>query len=1279
MHHHQQRLRSNGRPRGVGGAGPGAGSTGPGAFGGPLCAHCRSQLLPHPEEPIVMALGQQWHCDCFRCSVCEGHLHNWYFEREGLLYCREDYYARFGDACQQCTAVITGPVMVAGEHKFHPECFCCAACGSFIGEGESYALVERSKLYCGQCYGKRNCQPADAKARITTAGKPMHSIRLVEIPKDATPGLRVDGVALDDGCPTVRIADLFCNFFFWLTSMAEQCCGAPYRIDVNLTNLHIGDRILEVNGTPVSDSSVEQIDKLIRSNEKMLQLTVEHDPVQVCRSCSQADIQRACSASTLILPLSTSASSVEVGGRERLYRTQGEQSVKARKMRQASNSSSITIPNATTQLKEKERCSSLSKLLDEQHQAQQHSAHPQLYDLSRTQSCRVVQKPQRIFRASDLVIGEKLGEGFFGKVFKVTHRQSGEVMVLKELHRADEEAQRNFIKEVAVLRLLDHRHVLKFIGVLYKDKKLHMVTEYVAGGCLKELIHDPRQILSWPQRVCLARDIACGMSYLHSMNIIHRDLNSMNCLVREDRSVIVADFGLARSVDAPRLPAGASAAGSVALQASAGASVTPLTGTGYGSGANSDAAMSPGGTLRRSKSRQRRQRYTVVGNPYWMAPEMMKGLKYDEKVDVFSFGIMLCEIIGRVEADPDYMPRNSDFSLNQQEFREKFCSQCPEAFVKVAFVCCDLNPDMRPSFETLHMWLQRLGDHLTVERVPPERLLYEIENFQECYASSEGALSPTSQRSLDNLDELEGGRDVRVPEERPLEQEKEKEKENLVIRPQDIPKSPHLGKDFSPSGERLRDSMRARRRQRFLGAQEQRRNLTPETESKSTERALKQALRKCRPFGERGYLVDLRPGGELQLQDVRDLNTYSDVDSSCDTSLNYQEVNNPPGATTAAEAEEQQKTGKDPPVEEVSPHRQQIEDMRSRLNQCRSRFEHLEEASRRNFSQSQHSMRNFFKTPPVALKMFQRLEHEAAAAMNAHASSSPPPPPPRTIRRINQTPIFGRKNPPPTVTTAEQKLQHSESLENLVGGRKTMPAIPAPKRSKAAVTPSPVSVQANIGGSSNAPSNGPPLTAPAVPQDFPPKKHKLTLPLPPQSQSPTPQLPRSGGAKTSTTNGRSKPQKLPTSGSRSSQATSLGNCVSPTRYSRPSSPSKHLAQRHTAATAQRLNNVAASQHQQHLQHQQQSSRTTRLNILSPEKVHRLGARLSDQKQKMREEAMGREANAGGGVAPGGSTVGSQNGHRSVASSGAGLNPTSGERRRRAAPPPPVRTHFNTRC
>lgn len=53
------------------------------------------------------------------------------------------------------------------------------------------------------------------------------------------------------------------------------------------------------------------------------------------------------------------------------------------------------------------------------------------------------------------------------------------------------------------------------------------------------------------------------------------------------------------------------------------------------------------------------------------------------------------QIIGRVHADPDYLPRSSDFGLNQHVFREKFCCQCPEPFCRVAFLCCDLNPDKR--------------------------------------------------------------------------------------------------------------------------------------------------------------------------------------------------------------------------------------------------------------------------------------------------------------------------------------------------------------------------------------------------------------------------------------------------------------------------------------------------------------------------------------------------------------------------------------------------------
>lgn len=86
-------------------------------------------------------------------------------------------------------------------------------------------------------------------------------------------------------------------------------------------------------------------------------------------------------------------------------------------------------------------------------------------DLSRTKSFRVEPtKSQRIFRASDLVKGELLGQGFFGRVYQVTHRETGEVMVLKELYRVDEEAQKNFLKEVG----LHLEEIRKDTGVLLK-------------------------------------------------------------------------------------------------------------------------------------------------------------------------------------------------------------------------------------------------------------------------------------------------------------------------------------------------------------------------------------------------------------------------------------------------------------------------------------------------------------------------------------------------------------------------------------------------------------------------------------------------------------------------------------------------------------------------------------------------------------------------------------------------------------------------------------------
>ncbi|XP_029018103.1 LIM domain kinase 2 isoform X2 [Betta splendens] len=534
---------------------------------------------------------------------------------------------------------MTGPTMVAGEHKYHPECFECLRCKVVIEDRDTYALVERSKLYCGKCYKQVVLTPMlEKRSHDSVLDSLPHTVTLISMPSAANGkrGLSVSVLRDTNGSASVQV---------------KEVRGMLISPEVR-NAIHVGDRILEINGLPVGTLMEEEVDNLIHHTSHTLELLIEYDPVR-----QRLDRHRLGSPSNTLGVPATSRMRLSSPSNAVLERTDvvDDSTLKRRSLRRSNSICKSPGPNSP-----KEPAFITRDILRSE-------------SLRSSSSCS-----HRIFRPCDLIHGEILGKGFFGQAIKVTHKATGEVMVMKELIRCDEETQKTFLKEVKVMRSLEHPHVLKFIGVLYKDKRLNLITEFIEGGTLKDFIRDTDPF-PWQQRVSFAKSVASGMAYLHSMSIIHRDLNTHNCLVKLDNTVVVADFGLSRLVVEEK--------------------AKPLS--------------EKSSTKKRFRRPDRKKRYTVVGNPYWMAPEMLNGKRYDEKVDVFSFGIVLCEIIGKVYADPECLPRTLDFGLNVGKFVEKFLPEdSPPTFFPLAVACCDLTPDNRPPFEKLEDWFEALSLNL---------------------------------------------------------------------------------------------------------------------------------------------------------------------------------------------------------------------------------------------------------------------------------------------------------------------------------------------------------------------------------------------------------------------------------------------------------------------------------------------------------------------------------------------------------------------------------------
>lgn len=125
------------------------------------CAKCGTKIsgAMHAVDGVAAAEGLKWHTECFTCCVCAKHLEDEVFFHEGLLYCRDDLYNTFASRCKACGETIEGPCVNAMDNVWHPQCFKCRECGillegSFMMKDDvPYCKADFMKLFAEKCYG----------------------------------------------------------------------------------------------------------------------------------------------------------------------------------------------------------------------------------------------------------------------------------------------------------------------------------------------------------------------------------------------------------------------------------------------------------------------------------------------------------------------------------------------------------------------------------------------------------------------------------------------------------------------------------------------------------------------------------------------------------------------------------------------------------------------------------------------------------------------------------------------------------------------------------------------------------------------------------------------------------------------------------------------------------------------------------------------------------------------------------------------------------------------
>ncbi|KAL6268889.1 hypothetical protein ACE6H2_025800 [Prunus campanulata] len=262
-----------------------------------------------------------------------------------------------------------------------------------------------------------------------------------------------------------------------------------------------------------------------------------------------------------------------------------------------------------------------------------------------------------------LVVKQVFARGGFGTVHKGIY--DGREVAVKMLEwREDGQTKaeiaslkKDFRQEVSIWHKLDHPNITKCIGATTDTDSASVITEYLSGGTLKAfLIQHRKKKLPLKTVKRLAVDLAKGLSYLHSKNIVHRDVKTENVLLDKDGRVKIADFGVAR------------------LEASNLVEMTGYTGT-----------------------------------PGYMAPEVLESKPYNRKCDVYSFGICLWEMYCCDMPYPNITFSELTSAVVYKNLRPEIPKHCPSSLAKVMKQCWDVEPKRRPEMEEVVSMLESIN------------------------------------------------------------------------------------------------------------------------------------------------------------------------------------------------------------------------------------------------------------------------------------------------------------------------------------------------------------------------------------------------------------------------------------------------------------------------------------------------------------------------------------------------------------------------------------------